>query len=106
MKIKEIRIYRHGLPVKNGPYTMANAEVWALDSVLVRISTESGAVGWGETCPVGPTYAEAQSRGAIAALREMAPGLSGTEAPPLVAQRKMNGLLNGHNYAKAAIDIA
>ena len=52
MKIKEIHIYQHDLPVKNGPYTMANAEVWDLDTTLVQIVTDSGVTGWGETCPV------------------------------------------------------
>ncbi|MDC0913657.1 mandelate racemase/muconate lactonizing enzyme family protein, partial [Paracoccaceae bacterium] len=73
---------------------------------LVRIETDTGATGWGETCPVGPTYAEAHASGARAALIEMAPGLIGTEVLPLAVQRKMAGLLNGHNYAKAAVDIA
>lgn len=106
MKIKEIHIYQHDLPVKNGPYTMANAEVWALDTTLVKIVTDSGAAGWGETCPVGPTYAEAHAKGARAALLEMAPGMIGCEVLPLTAQRKMASLLTGHNYAKAALDIA
>ena len=106
MRIKEIDIYQYDLPVKNGPYTMANAEVWALDTTLVRIVTDTGATGWGETCPVGPTYAEAHASGARAALIEMAPGLIGTEVLPLAVQRKMADLLNGHNYAKAAVDIA
>ena len=106
MRIKELDIYQYDLPVKNGPYTMANAEVWALDTTLVRIVTDTGATGWGETCPVGPTYAEAHASGARAALIEMAPGLIGTEVLPLAVQRKMAGLLNGHNYAKAAVDIA
>ena len=106
MRIKELDIYQYDLPVKNGPYTMANAEVWALDTTLVRIVTDTGATGWGETCPVGPTYAEAHASGARAALIEMAPGLIGTEVLPLAVQRKMASLLNGHNYAKAAVDIA
>ena len=106
MRIKQLDIYQYDLPVKNGPYTMANAEVWALDTTLVRIVTDTGATGWGETCPVGPTYAEAHASGARAALIEIASGLIGTEVLPLAVQRKMAGLLNGHNYAKAAIDIA
>ncbi len=106
MKIKEIHIYQHDLPVKSGPYTMANAEVWALDTTLVRIVTDSGVTGWGETCPVGPTYAEAHAKGARAALMEMAPSMVGCEVLPLAAHRRMNSLLNGHNYAKAAVDIA
>ena len=42
MKIKEIHVYAHDLPVKNGPYTMANAKVWALDTTLVKIVTDTG----------------------------------------------------------------
>lgn len=42
MKIAEIHIYQHDLPVKNGPYTMANAEVWALDTTLVKLVADNG----------------------------------------------------------------
>ncbi len=106
MKIAEIHIYSHDLPVKNGPYTMARAQVWALDTTLVKLVADNGLVGWGETCPVGPTYAEAHAEGARAALAQMAPDLLGAEVTPLGLHRRMDGLLNGHNYAKAAIDIA
>lgn len=107
MKILEIHIYQHDLPVKNGPYTMANAKVWALDTTLVKLVSDGGLVGWGETCPVGPTYAESHASGARAALTEMAPGLIGLDMLGIrVLHRQMDGLLNGHNYAKAAIDIA
>ena len=104
--IEEIHIYQHDLPVKNGPYTMAKAEVWALDTTLVRIVANDGTEGWGETCPVGPTYAEAHALGARAALTQMAPGLIGASLWPTALHRTMDGLLNGHNYAKAAVDIA
>lgn len=106
MKIAEIHIYQHDLPVKNGPYTMANAQVWALDTTLVKLVSDTGLIGWGETCPVGPTYAESHAGGARAALAQMAPGLIGAEVAPLTLHRTMDGLLNGHNYARAAIDIA
>jgi len=56
MKITEIHIYAVLLPVVNGPYTMANAQVHALDSTLVKMVTDTGLIGWGETCLVGPTY--------------------------------------------------
>ncbi len=106
MKIAEIHIYSHELPVKNGPYTMANAEVWALNTTLVKLVAENGLVGWGETCPVGPTYAESHSAGARAALATLAPGLIGAEVLPVPLHRRMDTVLNGHNYAKAAVDIA
>ena len=106
MKISEIHIYAHDLPVRNGPYTMANAQVWSLETTLVKLVADNGLEGWGETCPVGPTYAEAHAKGAQAALAEMAPGLIGGNVLPLALHRRMDGLLHGHNYAKAAIDIA
>jgi len=106
MKIREIHIYSHDLPVRNGPYTMANAEVWALDTTLVKLVADNGLVGWGETCPVGPTYAESHAAGARAALQHLGPGLIGAEVAPLTLHRRMDSLLNGHNYARAAIDIA
>jgi len=87
MRIAEIHLYQHDLPVHNGPYTMANAEVW-------------------ETCPLGATYAEAYAAGARAAIMEISQGLIGTEVLPLTLHRRMDALLNGHHYAKAALDIA
>ena len=107
MKITEIHVYSHQLPVRNGPYRMANALVWSLDSTLVRIVTDTGLIGWGETCPVGPTYQPQHALGARAALAEMCQGLIGANPlHPLALHRQMNSLLNGHRYAKAAIDIA
>ncbi|MFZ1469243.1 MAG: mandelate racemase/muconate lactonizing enzyme family protein [Paracoccaceae bacterium] len=107
MKITEIHVYAHALPVRNGPYTMANAQVWSLDTTLVKIVCDNGLFGWGETCPVGPTYQPQHAAGARAALTEMAPGLIGADPlQPVVLRRRMDSLLNGHRYAKAAIDIA
>ena len=106
MRIAELHIYQHDLPVKNGPYTMANAKVWSLKTTLLRMVSDTGVEGWGETCPVGSTYAESHAGGALAALTAMGEGLIGAEIAPLTLHRAMNGLLNGHNYAKAAVDIA
>ena len=107
MKITEVHVYSHPLPVKNGPYTMANAKVWSLDTTLVKLVTDTGLMGWGETCPVGPTYAPSHALGARAALMEMGQGLIGANPlQPVMLRRRMDGLLNGHRYAKAAIDIA
>ncbi|AZO21591.1 mandelate racemase [Mesorhizobium sp. M1E.F.Ca.ET.045.02.1.1] len=107
MKIKEIHIYSHSLPVKNGPYRIASSTVQALETTLVKIVTDNGLFGWGETCPIGATYQPQHAKGAVAALEEMVPGLIGVDPlQPLVFRRRMDGLLNGHHYAKAALDIA
>lgn len=106
MNIASVEIFRHDLPVKNGPYKMANAEVWSLQTTLVKLTSDTGLTGWGETCPVGPTYAEAHAAGAQAALQQISPALIGKPVQPLKINRLMQGQLNGHAYAKAAIDIA
>jgi L-alanine-DL-glutamate epimerase-like enolase superfamily enzyme len=107
MKISEIHIYQHDLPVKTGSYVMANSLVDSLDTTLVRVVADNGLVGWGETCPVGPTYAPSHSAGARAALSLIAPALIGASGlVPLAVRRLMDQQLNGHRYAKAAIDIA
>ena len=106
MKIKEIHVYQHQLHVKDGPYVIASGAVYALDTTIVKMVGMDGTVGWGETCPVGPTYAEAHADGAVAALKVTAKGLIGADIWPLSLHRHMNAHLDGHNYAKAALDIA
>ena len=54
-----------------------------------KLVGEDGTVGWGETCPVGSTYAEAHAGGARAALSEMAEGLIGADLWPVTLNRKM-----------------
>lgn len=107
MKIKEIHVFAHDLPVKNGPYTMGGVKVYALDTTIVKIVTDNGLIGWGETCPLGTTYQPQHAKGARAALDEMAQGMIGAEPlQPVALRRRMDGLLNGHRYAKAAVDMA
>ena len=106
MKITEIHVYAHDLPVVGGAYRMAMTEVSSLPTTLVKLVSDTGHVGWGETCPVGATYAEMHVGGARAALQAMGQGLIGCGVAPVVLHQRMDSLLNGHNYAKAAIDIA
>ncbi|MEM6988789.1 MAG: mandelate racemase/muconate lactonizing enzyme family protein [Pseudomonadota bacterium] len=106
MRIAQLHVYSHALPVENGPYVMASGAVYALETTLVKIVSDDGTMGWGETCPVGPTYAEAHARGAQAALTTMGEGLLGAPLWPGALHQHMATLLHGHNYAKAAIDIA
>lgn len=107
MRISELHIYQKDLPVVGGPYTMSRITLDAVDTTIVKMVADSGLVGWGEVAPVGPVYQPQHAQGARAAIAELAPNLIGQSAlAPLLLRRHMDGLLNGHNYAKAAIDIA
>ncbi|HEX6354868.1 mandelate racemase/muconate lactonizing enzyme family protein, partial [Actinophytocola sp.] len=101
-------VYQMDLPLSGKAYQMsAGGAHTALDSTIVEIVSDAGISGWGETCPVGPTYAAEHALGARAALNQMAPGLIGRPVTgPLELRRALEKLLNGHHYAKAAIDIA
>ena len=106
MKIAGVHIYGKTLTVAGAPYTMAGTSLRAMDTTLVKLETDSGTIGWGETCPLGTTYAPAHAAGARAALCEMIPGLIGADLSPRAAHQRMNAALAGHSYAKAALDIA
>ena len=107
LKITEIHIYQKDLPIVDGPYTMSTITLHSIDTTIVKILTDNGLIGWGEVTPLGPNYQPQHAMGARAAIAHMAPGLIGHVClDHLLLRRHMDGLLDGHNYAKAAIDIA
>ena len=107
MRIAEVHVYRVDLPLNGTIYRMSEGSYTAFDSTVVRIVSDTGVSGWGETCPVGPTYQPEHALGARAALQQMAPGLVGRPAAgPRQVRRLLDAQLNGHNSAKAAVDIA
>lgn len=106
MKIARISAFAHELKVVNGPYVFSSGSMEALTTYLVKVEADNGLIGWGETCPLGPTYQPAHALGAEAGLRELAPKLIGTEATPRAAMALTDRSLDGHHYVKAAIDIA
>ncbi len=107
MRISEIHLYGKALPILGGPYTMSLISLGEVETTLVKVVAEDGSFGWGETAPVGPVYQPQHALGARAAIAEMAPGLIGQSAlSPLLLRRRMDGLLAGHNYAKAALEVA
>ena len=107
VRIARIDIFARNLPIMGGGFRITGHTLTSLDSTLVKITAEDGTVGWGETCPVGPTHAPAHAGGARAAIAAMAPGLVGlTLAHPARIHDALNAQLNGHAYAKSALDIA
>ncbi len=107
MKISEIHVYQKDLHIVGGPYTMSTMTLDVIDTTIVKVVSNSGLIGWGEVAPLGPNYQPQHALGARAAIAQIAPGLIGCSClDHLLLRRQMDKLLNGHNYAKAAIDIA
>ena len=108
MKITRISVFQIDLPFDKGTYRLSGGRTWeSMDNTVVRIDTNEGIVGWGETCPFGPNYLDAFALGARAGIGELAPSLLGADpSQPRVIYELMNRNLLGHPYVKHAIDMA
>ena len=108
MKIHRIEVYQVSLPLREGCYNWAGGKsVSVFDSSIVAVSTDDGVVGYGEVCPLGPSYLPAYARGVRAGIAEIAPHLIGCNPCELEKlNRRMDEFLRGHPYVKSGIDIA
>lgn len=107
MQIAEIKLFEHSLAPAGGTYQMSISAVVDALTHVVELITDDGQRGYGEVCPLGPAYQPEFAAGARAAITEMAPGLLGLDPRRVgLINARMDELLNGHNYAKSAIDLA
>jgi L-alanine-DL-glutamate epimerase-like enolase superfamily enzyme len=108
MKIAKISAWQVDLPLKEGRYAWSEGKsVDVFDSTVVAIETDTGIMGVGEVCPLGPVYLPAYAEGVRTGLKELAPQLIGADPTALnVLNRTMDRLLKGHPYVKSAIDLA
>jgi L-alanine-DL-glutamate epimerase-like enolase superfamily enzyme len=108
MKIVRIFAHRVELPLHEGSYSWSGGKsVSVFDSTIVGVETDSGIVGYGEVCPLGPFYLPAYAEGVRAGLRELAPHLIGLDPRELAKlNARMDAALKGHPYVKSGIDIA
>jgi L-alanine-DL-glutamate epimerase-like enolase superfamily enzyme len=108
MKIGTIELYQVELPYSGGVYLLSGGrEYRSFDAAIVRIETDTGIEGWGESTPFGSTYIAAHARGTRAGIEEIAPHLLGRD--PRQVDRindAMDEALVGHHHAKTAFDIA
>src|SRR6185312_9351368 len=106
--IARVEVYGYELTYVGEEYVMSGGRTIAsLASTVVRVVTEDGVEGFGETCPLGSTYLAAHAEGARAALRALAPAVVGADpAGFLAVGDRMDAVLTGHEYAKSAIDVA
>jgi L-alanine-DL-glutamate epimerase-like enolase superfamily enzyme len=108
MRIKRIRAYRVELPLREGSYKWSGGKsVTVFDSTVVEVETDTGHLGYGEVCPLGPFYLPAYANGVRAGIRELGPHLLGENPLELEKlNRRMDAALKGHPYVKSGIDMA
>jgi L-alanine-DL-glutamate epimerase-like enolase superfamily enzyme len=106
--IVRIDVFTVDLPYSGGVYYLSGGrEYSSFDATIVRITTQNGIEGWGESTPFGSTYVAAHALGVRAGIAQIAPKLIGLD--PRRVDRindAMDAALVGHDHAKSAIDIA
>jgi len=105
-----VRIFAHqvDLPLYEGTYKWSGGKsVSVFDSTVIGVETETGLVGYGEVCPLGPFYLPAYADGVRSGIRELAPHLLGYDPRELdVLNTRMDAALKGHAAVKSGIDMA
>ena len=106
MKITRITLWEVPLTSHETYYMAGGKTCDTTISVVLRLDTDDGLQGWGEVCPI-PHYLPAYAHGVIPAVEEMAPVLLGADPiGPEALMERLNRHLQGHPYAKSAVDTA
>ncbi len=108
MKITRLTVFQVDLPLEH-PYWLSGGRLKFenLDATIVKVETDAGLTGWGESTPWGHTYVPAHGPGIRAGLETMAPFILGLDPRKVLeVERAMDLALPGHLYAKSPIDMA
>ncbi|MGP6176218.1 mandelate racemase/muconate lactonizing enzyme family protein [Microbacterium sp. A196] len=108
LRIAAIEVFQLDLPYSGGVYRLSGGrEYRSFDATFVRITTDGGIEGWGESTPFGANYVAAHAGGVRSGIAEIAPHLIGSD--PRRVDRindTMDAALLGHEHAKTALDVA
>lgn len=108
MRITRLTVWQRDLPLSE-PYWLSGGRLRfdRLDSTLIRVDTDEGLSGWGESCPWGETYLPAHGPGVRAGIETLASAVIGLDPRALDhLNAVMDTALPGHPYVKSAIDMA
>ncbi|MDD9923906.1 MAG: mandelate racemase [Boseongicola sp.] len=106
MKITRVSLWHVPLTSHEAYYMADGKACETVETVVVALDTDDGFRGWGEVCPI-PHYLPAYARGVAPVLTEIAPVLLGADpVGPDAVMARVDGWLQGHVYAKSALDIA
>lgn len=108
MKIIQIDVYQVDLPYSEGEYRLSGGRTYtSFDATIIKLTTNTGLTGFGESTPFGSTYIAAHAKGVRAGIDDLAPAVLGKD--PRQFDRindAMDEALLGHHHAKTPIDVA
>ncbi len=114
MKIKDLRVYLVSLPTRREHNWASKMATPIGHHAIVEVVTEDGVSGWGEA-PAGATwggasmryYGETPETVRHLVLDYLRPAVEGYDPLEIaVVHARMDRVLKGHPYAKAAVDMA
>ncbi len=106
MHVTAVRVYHVAIPLKR-PMIYPHRTYTELSDTIVCLETETGALGWGEVCPLSSTYQAETAEGVRAAIAHLALVVLGCDPTQIdVVNDKMNAAMLGERYAKSVFDIA
>jgi L-alanine-DL-glutamate epimerase-like enolase superfamily enzyme len=108
VKITRVTLFAQSQPFRDGTYTCSGGRsAEGFESSIAKIETDAGLTGWGEMAPLGSFYDPSFLGGARAGMTELAPALIGMDPAQVnLVNERLDLLLNGHPYVKAAFDMA
>lgn len=105
IRIKEVEIYAFDIPLKE-PFKVSLGVITAANNVLIRIITDSGLVGLGESSPFAPITGDTQETNLMIArsIREMIKGKSPLAVDTLITE--IGHIVHSNPSIVAAFDMA
>ncbi|HBG16889.1 MAG TPA: o-succinylbenzoate synthase [Firmicutes bacterium] len=103
MKVKAINMYQIQIPFQE-PFRISSGEVTKSNSIIVRVTSEEGQIGYGEAAPMdGDFYSDITPAHCWQILKELCPGLIGKE---FLGEDDFARLEASSSFARAAIETA
>src|SRR2546429_8978347 len=105
MRITSIDLFKADIPLKD-PFKIAVMEMRAAANVFVRINTDEGISGWGESSPFWKLCGETQAID-LAAGADLARIIEGTDPRDIdMRMSEIDGFLKNNSQIRAAFDMA
>jgi muconate cycloisomerase len=105
MRIHACDLYPTRIPIYKTSY-LGSGDLVEIENVLIRVTTEDGVVGWGESSPWA-MFGQTQSDVVAALQKYLIPAVLNEKVSDIeLILRKMDRVLAGHSYAKAGLEIA
>ncbi|MFP7492576.1 dipeptide epimerase [Terribacillus saccharophilus] len=106
MKIARLEVFQTAIPLKK-PFKTALRTVTIAESIIVKVTTDDGLIGWGEAPPTHVITGDSLASVRYAVENVIKPAIIGTSLLERdVLLEKLQRCLIGNTSAKAAVDMA